>query len=300
MSDFCVVHLVRKGNPAGALQRFVDSYRRHVAGESHELLIVFKGFSNAEDRAVLNEMLVGTRYSAIDIPDRGFDIDAYWSAFNESRGDSKYYLFLNSHAEILHDNWLGCFSAHIEREGVGLLGATGSYQSIASDCRYPRYLEEPVGSVWRALMLRVGRPTLGILRRRQFPMFPNPHIRSNAFMVSSEVMGRVPVKRMKSKMDCYKFESGNHSLTRQVQAMGLMPLLVDAAGCAYRVDDWWKSNVFWRGNQENLLIADNQTRAYESGDVRKKAMLSHYAWGNHGQPTHEDIEMSTRLSGMVC
>lgn len=299
MSDICVAHLVRKGNPSDALRRFVDSYRRHVPGERHDLLIIFKGYTNEADKAPMKDMLTGVSYSAIDISDQGFDIDAYWAVYRHFHTQFGHYLFLNSHSEILSDNWLRSFSHHLGKSGVGLLGATGSYQSFASDCRYPRYLEEAASSVWQAMKLRVGRPALGVMRRMQFPRFPNAHIRSNAFMIASEVMGRVAVKRMRTKIDCYRFESGTRSLTRQVEAMGLRPLLVDASGCAYEVDDWWKSNVFWRSGQENLLIADNQTRDYELGDLRRKAMLSHFAWGNKGYPTREDVEGAERQSRMV-
>ena len=52
------------------------------------------------------------------------------------------------------------------RGGVGLVGASGSYESFSTNA--------PI----------VARP----YRTRQFPRFPNPHVRTNAFMLSRELM----------------------------------------------------------------------------------------------------------------
>ena len=44
------------------------------------------------------------------------------------------------------------------------------------------------------------------------------------------------------------------------------------------------SNTFWQSNQENLLVADNQTETYRAADPAGRAELSHYAWGELARP----------------
>ena len=44
-------------------------------------------------------------------------------------------------------------------------------------------------------------------------------------------------------------------------------------------DQWNRSGTFLQGRQENLLVSDNQTRAYDSASEAKRRQLSVYAWG---------------------
>jgi hypothetical protein len=56
--------------------------------------------------------------------------------------------------------------------------------------------------------------------------------------------------------------------------------VVGRDGRAYDPTDWYRSHTFWEANQENLLIADNQTAEYEHGDQDTRTALSRYAWGH--------------------
>ena len=62
-------------------------------------------------------------------------------------------------------------------------------------------------------------------------------------------------------MDAYRFECGKDGLTRQILRQGLDVLIVGRDGNAYRVEDWCRSNILFQGEQENLLVADNQTNS---------------------------------------
>ena len=48
-AELAAVHLVRKANGPSPFVAFLDSYRRHAAGVPHELALIFKGFSSAEE-----------------------------------------------------------------------------------------------------------------------------------------------------------------------------------------------------------------------------------------------------------
>ena len=80
-------------------------------------------------------------------------------------------------------------------------------------------------------------------------------------------------------MDAYKCESGRLSITKQIMALGKSVLVIGKDSKGYGKEDWWKSDTFRQCRQENLLISDNQTRAYAEGDARLQMRYSYSAWG---------------------
>ncbi|MHB8654742.1 MAG: hypothetical protein ACYDA9_12780 [Terriglobia bacterium] len=97
-------------------------------------------------------------------------------------------------------------------------------------------------------------------------------------------MQKIKYPIMVSKFAAYKFESGKHSLTRQIMSMNLNVLVVGRDGKGYENEEWSKSNTFWQRDQSNLLLADNQTIRYLSGDNKTKQYLSRSAWGDQADP----------------
>jgi hypothetical protein len=289
--NICLVHLVRGANEIGALEQFVTAYRRNEAGIKHDLLVLFKGFSDGDvglepHRSILSDL----KYKELHLPDGGYDIGSYHAAFHAFHQDYQYFCFLNSFSEPLRAGWLESLFQNAARPGVGIVGATGSYQSLYSDHNYRNFLYARSVSSLKKPILRAAFTCLRFMRFRSFPPFPNPHIRTNGFMLSSAVIEKVNVPIVQNKMDAYCFESGNESLTRQILRMGKKALVVDADGRGYDMDVWYKSNTFRRGRQENLLIADNQTRVYAEGDNTLKVRYSHHAWGHHAWPDLSVLE----------
>lgn len=118
-----------------------------------------------------------------------------------------------------------------------------------------------------------------------FDPFPSPHLRTNAFMISRELMLGLRRQRMRTKEDAYKFESGKQSMTNQILRAGLKTLVVGRDGRGYEWGEWNLSETLWQGEQRNLLVSDNQTRDYEHGDAYKRAFLSRSAWGLKAAPS---------------
>ena len=84
------------------------------------------------------------------------------------------------------------------------------------------------------------------------------------------------------KMDAYRFESGRRSMTKQIMALGLRPVVVDRSGKVYEIPEWKSSSTFWIELQANLLVADNQTSKYAAGSTRRRKILRSYAWERPG------------------
>ena len=112
------------------------------------------------------------------------------------------------------------------------------------------------------------------------PRFPNAHLRSNAMMIETALLLEFGFDVAPTKAACFRFESGADSLTRRVRAKGLDALLVGADGEAYAVEDWPQSRTFRLGGQDNLLVADNQTRRFDALPAPLKEVYARLTWGD--------------------
>ncbi len=258
MPGIAVVHLVRKRNGLAPLQRFLESYRRHAAGVPHELILLYKGFGSAVpgDHA---QALAGISHQRMFLPDHGFDLRPYFAA--AARFDHEFFCCLNSFSRILCADWLAKLHAPLASRSAGLVGATGSCESLAA---------LPAPKRW--------------ITQRYFAPFPNHHLRTNAFMTAREVLARVTLRPMVFKFFALAFESGKDGLTAQIARQGLAALVVDRSGAAYSKERWHLSNTFRQSRQEGLLVADNQTDIYASADAAARARLSRLAWGEFARP----------------
>ena len=98
---------------------------------------------------------------------------------------------------------------------------------------------------------------------RDFPLlslFPAVHLRTNAFVIERELFLSLRTGRLRTKRAVYQLESGRGNLTAQLTARGRPPVVVDPHGAARRGPEWPEGDVFWQGRQQDLLVADNQTR----------------------------------------
>ena len=273
MSDICVAHLIRKKNGTEPFQIFLESYLKHSAGINHDLLILYKGFNRKADIAPYAELLKGIPHSLLTITDFGYDLRSYFIA--AKRYNSKYFCFLNSFSIILDRDWLFKLYQHINQPGVGLVGVTGSWESIASMQRR-KYL------IYKRLVRFVKKKWQTIY----FDPFPNHHIRTNGFMIARSTMLKIQRGTILTKMQSYRLESGKNRITRQVEWMGLKSVVVGKDGKGYDKKEWDISNTFRHGTQDNLLISDNQTRAFDAASPEKKHALEFSTWGMVNEPAN--------------
>jgi hypothetical protein len=179
------------------------------------------------------------------------------------------------------------------------VGATGSFESFhARQLQLDTSMRDKaalgkLAHIWKALRAERGpgivrRRLLSVLLRvlgmhdpiRDYPPFPNPHLRTNAFIISRDKMLRLHGAKVFSKHAAVRFESGGDSMTRQLLRMGKQVLIVGRDGRAYPPELWPTSRTFRLDDQSNLLVADNQTDAFERADDATRRMLATYAWGD--------------------
>jgi hypothetical protein len=305
----CLVHLVRKANGISAFSEFAGAYRSHPAGIEHELVLAMKGFSSPADASPYLEEIEDLELSSLFFPDRGYDIGVYLACAARLRRDR--YCFVNSFARPEVDGWLAMLDAALERPGVGQVGATGSWASHHSFWMYSLGLSSayrglmPAPLVARKLLMGIEserdgkerRSVLDLVRARLrtlvrlpeelmgFAPFPNPFLRTNAFMISHATLRELGMFVVRNKMDAYSVESGREGITSQLRRLGLTSLVVDRFGAVYGPDRWHLSRTLWQGEQEGLLVADNQTALYSDGDAARRRLLSTFSWGSSADPS---------------
>ena len=254
-----VVYLARCAEGAPAFRRFADSYRRQPAGRDHQLVVIYKGFVQRRDRLEARAVFDDLPHLGIELDDSGFDIGAYLEASRRVTHD--YLCFLNTYSELAVSGWLAKLADHGLRDGVGIAGAMGSYESLFDSIllmRHARWARdyslgaadsERVGFYYGMLLDRASGngdgiadaapaprlpPAAGRILRypwyrwkglarlwpgaqtidiRQFPSFPNPHLRSNGFIIRREWLrrfdririeleiGRQPVRERQTWLD---------------------------------------------------------------------------------------------------
>jgi hypothetical protein len=308
----CLVLLVREANGLEPLQEFAEAYRRHPPGIDCEPVLAMKGFSSpAAARPYLRE--VEDLGSVIEyFPDRGFDQGLYLAAAARLR--RRRYCFMNSHARPRVAGWLAKLNAALDMRNVGMVSPTAHWASAHSWLLYSMGLPSgyrglmPPRKTARELFLEIEvkqsgkqgmledrawaarmRTRLAALRDLPegllgFEPFPARNLRPNAFMVDHATLREMQLFVVNSKLDTYVLEGSRRSYTRQVEGMGLLALVVDAEGAVYRPDEWHRSRTFWQGNQEGLLVSDNQTLSYALGDTAARSLLSAFAWGPCAEP----------------
>ena len=77
---------------------------------------------------------------------------------------------------------------------------------------------------------------------------------------------------MDSKVQAYQIEAGRFSLTQLIQATGRDAVVVGKLGVVQK-GALWRANIFRSGCQQNLLLADNQTRLYQQASLINKLIM---------------------------
>ena len=279
-----LVYLARGvGNGLDAADAFFTAYKTYPAGCEHDLIVICKGWYDAEERRRLFKMAYDIGAEIVSMPDQGLDFGAYMRIAPSLPHD--WVCFLSTNSRPLVKDWLKkMFIVAQGSEDIGLVGPTGSLGSIAG-IYVPRISFSGLGSViqYLVLPLRVAKSLLlYIIKLRDFKSFPNPHIRSSSFMVKTCLFKAFSSVRSipNSKYGAYILESGRRGLSRYILRQGYSIRVVGADGISYEYPQWHESCTFRSGSQSNLLIADRQTDVYKSSDSKARLIVEEVTWGN--------------------
>ncbi|MCP3477065.1 hypothetical protein NLM33_43695 [Bradyrhizobium sp. CCGUVB1N3] len=127
-------------------------------------------------------------------------------------------------------------------------------------------------------------PGGALARLKDMKVFPNPHIRTNAFMIERKLFLDVLPDSIETKNDSYLFENGPDGLTQQILRRGMKAVVVGANGRVYAMEEWGDSGTFRLGDQHNLLVKDNQTRAFQNMTAAERRAFTSMTWGDDRSP----------------
>lgn len=296
-----VVHLV--WGPAGLapFERFLASYETHEAGAEHDLVLLLNGVADEAAREQYRARAADRVAAEIVIDEPALDLAAYAAAAR--RLEHERVCFVNSYSEIAVPGWLGLLECGLEDPGAGAAGASGSWASHLSYNLFQLGLPTPytrafagrraardamhelsgtplpgAASYWLYTLVQTAR------HARATSRFPAPHLRTNAFVIDRRRFLALRSAPAATKWDTYRLESGPRSITAQLRAAGTPPVVVDARGVARGPQDWHRGDVFYQAGQEDLIVADNQTRSYASATPAQREVLSAFAWGPAARP----------------
>ena len=285
-SDIALVYLARgiDGGIASA-SAFFESYARHPAGVPHALYVIAKGWPDRAAYSALIEMASRSGGTSVDLPDDGFDLTAYYRLARHLREERV--CFLNTFSVIESDRWLQRLADALALPGVGLAGCFGSYGTLQPRVQNLLFnMAEAAKSRARKAMLGeliayAGDHWRAVRSRDCFPRFPNPHVRTNAFMLARDTFvafwqGK-PIPQ--TKRSVCALESGSAGLTRFIEARGQRAVVVGTDGRVYYKEQWLESRTFRVPANANNLISDNATRRYFA-DCRDRRRKKEFAtWG---------------------
>lgn len=288
-----------RGHGAGldAARRFFESYDRFPAGMEHELVVLVKGWDNVPGLDEVLAMAKARSARVIELPDDGFDFGAYFRAARKL--PHEWCCFLNSFSSIQHGGWLKILFQAASRPGVGAVSCSGNWGTATN-------------FLWKdfcGFILYARLKTAAHLARRAIdvavrfwpviPAFPNPHIRTNAFIVRRSVWLEFAhsAKTPADKRDCYILEHGRKSFTRFLRNKGLRALVAGADGNVFEAGKWIESGTFSVPGLPNLLVGDNQTEDYLLAPRDKRRQIEHSLWGKMLTPPspQEAREQSSAL-----
>jgi hypothetical protein len=282
-----VIYLARGiGGGLASAQAFFESYGCSRAGVPHDLIVVMKGWDCIAGQHEVLRLAEAHAATIVHLPDDGYD----WGAYMRVAGllPHDWLCFLNTHSRIMSQDWLAKMHKAAEQPMVGAAGATASLGSMLP--AFNLFSEQLRGIRYRKGLLKAAAATvyfgaaypIGFVKHVwRFSGMPNPHLRSNAFLVRRrDFIAYCKTTRIpRSKNDTLVLEHGKMSLTRFLQASGRVTVVVDANGQAYPPESWVESGTFWVPGQPNLLIADNKTRYYDDAGAYSRRFLELAAWG---------------------
>ncbi len=268
--------------PAGfeKFRDFIHSYVSFNAGAEHELIIVFKDSNDPEaDWEQYDELLKHKRiiYKRV-LQNGGMDIHTYFSVAKNIA--TEYLFFLNTSSVFLADNWLLKYASRILDNHNIIISATGSWRSHFSNVfqKFSLKWEPEKGWVYNYRKYKLFIKAI-FYWRLLFKPFPNPHLRTNAFLIHRQTFLQADPGPVRTKFKAFQFESGRRSLTNFYLANGYKVFVIDKAGKVYKPSEWYLSKTFWINGQEGLLVSDNQTRIYDDASPEQKKAMTRSVWG---------------------
>jgi hypothetical protein len=187
------------------------------------------------------------------LPGAGFNVGAFLDAAKVL--DHDYLCCCTAYTEFLTDDWLKKLMGHAVNPYVGAVDVMGSYES-----RSQQKYDTP--KAWR-----------------DFPKFPNPHLRVVCLTIKRELLIDLNFPTMMTKLDTLRFESGVDGLPAKLRQARLKQIVVGADRHGYGEESWPHTETFRLGDQSNLIAHDKHSKIFAASTPEQKKWLTEAAYG---------------------
>jgi len=294
MIDVCYLLRLRKGEKfaedINCLNKFYFSYSSHRAGVAHKLFILIKG-PMADKSIKIIRKVVPLNVSIIKTKDEGYDLGSY-AEFARYRANSHIF-FLNQHSIILKRNWLKIFHDTMKKSKAEVVASTASFSS----------LKKPYYSKQKSFINNIIYNIISGYKFINFPIYPNPHIRTNAFLVKTSTwLQYFNAVEIKNKHDVYQVESGENSFYNFLLKKKKKFAITRSDGKYVESYLKWKNFIPFRNSlqKSKLIISDNHTRFYQTSSIEKKNILEKESWRDHFfLESYSKLKINTKVSVVI-
>ncbi|MDC3106464.1 hypothetical protein OA382_00505 [Candidatus Pelagibacter sp.] len=260
-----VSYLITRFDDDKSLKIFIEKYRLNKSGVFHDLLICFK-LLNEDQIFAKKKLLKDINY--IEYIDNSTFNDFDLGSYNRIARDfpSKLIFFLNGNSYPTCHNWLKKVTDNYNDNSV--IGTSASNLSMLSSLR-PKKFYKFIGYYLKKKKYK-----------KLFNKFPNPHLRTNGFLIrSNDFASFMSNKTINKKEDVWCIESGKSSLTNFFKSKGFEIYVINSDGYRFPENAWMQSKTFNYLDQDKFIISDNQIRKYSSLNEFEKKLQQYNTWG---------------------
>ena len=259
-----VIYLSSKYSKISDLKKFIKSYKRFKAGSRHKLVICFKQLSKKElTKRISLLKKIDYFIDPVDINDHEWgSLKRICQLYFEN-----HIFFMNDYSYPITSNWLKYFNKY--KKNKMIIGCTASKSSNFDNSFYRNYKDNYFKAFFKIFYFFF-----------KIPSFPNPHIRSTAFLIKAkDFLEFIENKNISYKIQSIALESGYSGLTNFFKKKGYKIKILNRFGNLFDLEDGFFSKTFASYNQEGLIISDNQTRMYDKLSFNKKEKKRKQCWG---------------------
>lgn len=270
-NNLIVVYLCYYKNNFTHVNNFISNYKKYKSGIKHNLLICFKNLDH-EKIIFLKKKFKKIKYNFVIDNFGDFDIGSYFrlaKKFNE-----KDLFFIGSYSYPVINNWLKIIYKNFSNNT--LISSAGSYQSLTSDAfnNSYRYNKNFIFNFFLQIIFFFKNIIY-------FPIFPNPHVRTNCFLIKAKDLLKYPYKlNYKRKFHCWQFESGRLSLTNFLKKKRFNIIVVNSDGNIFNKNSWKYSGTYFYKKQKNIIIRDKHTDLFDNSNKKDRLKLEKMVWGD--------------------
>ena len=314
-----VIYIARYCDGAQKLQAFADGYRRHRAGENHNLYIALKGCRNDDEIDAAKRIFASITCQFVVVPEDGFCKGTI--SLVARNLDEDFICPISTTGEIRCDDWLAkLFGGIAGQDDIGIVGSSASFQSLRTSVEFRHYLFRrgfydksfrargekyfsfltTKHAAWKSYIrhpLHHQKKLRAIaandtMIKASFPRFPNPHIRTSAYIMRRDDFLRYCDSYPQTKWDVMMLESGHRSLTRRSLDQGQRACVIGVDGKSYGLEEMAASNTFMSGDQTNILVSDQRIGMYDAYPADLKLGYARICWGDYA-PVRFPADMPT-------